>query len=741
MDGIQPVAGPAGGPLGRAAAWHGPSLNVHPAKSPADYVRALRRRGWLVLLLSLAVGLAGAVWTMRRPSIYRVTAQILIEPPQFDAILTSIVSHEIARHDRETIEHYVPNRLALLRSKGLADRVFSDPSLARSGGDGSDPAQDLVAQLQTRQIPGTNFFDIFLEGPDPARTAHVLNTLLTLFRDDAKFENLKLLNASRSHAEQSMRARQAELVDLDKSVERIVKGSPIFAPGGNNLLQEQYATMVSVLFQKKLKHDDLLQQARIAELWPNARGKAPPSPVDAEIAELIRVKKRYTQHASYLRRIVRNFDSDPACVYVTRKLAMIMDELKELQAVPKETEPDLSAMAIASSSDEIDQLDKEVKGLLARLQESMPKYEQYVTMLGQREQLVQRIGAMQARLSNFDMLATANAQKDMIQIVLPASEPTVPVRPNRPLLIVLFSLGGLLFGGGLVAGLEYLDHSVKVPEHLSVGLTLPLFGIIPRIKRTAELHRGGHLWTPGAPGSLEADAYRNLRASLLGAAGARGPIGTLLVTSAKPGEGKSTTALNLAATCARAGERTLLMDVDLRRPSLADVFDDGGHRFGLIEVLRGDLPWQRAVARTDIPNLDFLPTGDTFDVPIEILGTIELRQLLIALTRHYDRVILDGPAVLGMADCRMLGRIVDSALLVVRCGAHDLRPLRRAKTMLEQSQVNLAGVVFNGLSEDLKNWSSYDSYGAYGTDTRDAAAPRGLPAPAPESTATAGAAV
>jgi capsular exopolysaccharide synthesis family protein len=174
--------------------------------------------------------------------------------------------------------------------------------------------------------------------------------------------------------------------------------------------------------------------------------------------------------------------------------------------------------------------------------------------------------------------------------------------------------------------------------------------------------------------------------------------------------------LNLAATCARAGERTLLIDVDLRRPSLGGVFreEEGESRVGLVDVLRGDLPWQRTVAHTDLPNLDFLPTGDTRDIPIEILGTAEMRQLLIALAHHYDRVILDGPATLGLPDCRMLGPFVDAAILVVRSGAHQLQPLKRAKAFLEQSNVVLAGVVFNGLYEDLENWSSYGPNTPYG---------------------------
>ena len=165
----------------------------------------------------------------------------------------------------------------------------------------------------------------------------------------------------------------------------------------------------------------------------------------------------------------------------------------------------------------------------------------------------------------------------------------------------LFASFGL--GIGLVCLLEHVDHSVKVPEHVSQGLTLPLLGVVPRIRRTGSDDRGA-ISGLATPDSIEADAYRNVRASLLGIADKRGPIVTLLVTSAKAGEGKSTTALNLAATCAQAGERTLLLDVDLRRPSLADVFIDnepGAEIHGLVDVLRGELPGSARFATPRFP--------------------------------------------------------------------------------------------------------------------------------------------
>jgi polysaccharide biosynthesis transport protein len=343
----------------------------------------------------------------------------------------------------------------------------------------------------------------------------------------------------------------------------------------------------------------------------------------------------------------------------------------------------------------------------------MPEHQKFHDLLDEQKRLIERIAGLQMKIWEFEMVS--RSRKEPITILAAVAEPTVPVRPKRALNIAAIIILSFGLGIGLVCLREHLDHSVKFPEHLTAGLTLPLFGVVPRIRRTATIHRGGHLWTPGAPDSIEADAYRNLRASLVGVSDRKGPIVTLLVTSAKAGEGKSTTALNLAATCARAGERTLLMDVDLRRPSLAGVFqDEDENPLGLVDVLRGDLPWQRTVVRTDIPNLDFLPTGDTRGVPIEILGTLELRQLLIGLSNHYDRVILDGPAVLGLADCRMLGRVVDASILVVRSGSLELRPLQHAKAMLEQSHVVIAGVVFNGLKEDLQHWSSYGPETPYG---------------------------
>ena len=348
-----------------------------------------------------------------------------------------------------------------------------------------------------------------------------------------------------------------------------------------------------------------------------------------------------------------------------------MNELDDLQSIKTRMSDSPEKMILDQYQRELEDDKAQHQAVMEKMQESMPEHQKFLSLVEERNRSRQSIAEMERNIANFELLA--RSQKDPVRIPDSVAEPTVPVRPSRTLYIGIGLVLSFAMGIGLVFLLEHVDHSMKVPEHVTQGLTLPLLGVVPRIRRTSLTHRGGHLWTPSTPDSLEADAFRNIRASLLGVADRHGPIVTLLMTSPKAGDGKSTAALNLAATCARAGERTLLLDIDLRRPTLGDVFppepDKEGTMYGLVDVLQGTLPWQRTLRHTELCNLDFIPTGDPRDIPIEILGTLELRQLLTALEHHYDRVILDGPAVLGMADCRMLGRMVDASIMVVRAGA------------------------------------------------------------------------
>jgi succinoglycan biosynthesis transport protein ExoP len=713
VDGIQAYKGDAAPPSTSRPSITGalPAVNPAAVKSTSNYLTALKRRFWVVLAVAVPMAITTSILALKQPAVYMVRAEIEINPPDVDPWLSTLVATEGGGHrEASSQSNYVATREVRLRKPELKERVISDPSIEPKVSQFADTAFELFKDLTVSRIKTSSSFIVSLEGTDPALTKDLLECLLKKFKEQTTDENVESLKATEGYAHDNLRSLVASVKDLDDRITTSLQNTRTLGPGGRSIPEEQYINLGMMMSQKQARMGEVHQQMMVAQLFPKFEAENGANSREGQLALLRQDQRMYEHRLVKMRHDIRNFNSDPAVIEASEALEATLDEIEKLSSSKPKAASSAAEMIVEQYGRELDADKENHEKLLAQMRESMPEVQQMSTLFRDREEKARQRSRMEERLGQFKTMRAAMLSGDCVRIPASLIEPTVPIKPNKPMLIVMGLFASIGLGIALVCLLEHIDHSVKVPEHVTHGLTLPLLGVVPRIRRTALTHRGGHLWTPGTPDSIEADAYRNVRASLLGVTDKRGPIVTLLVTSPKKGDGKSTTALNLAATCARAGERTLLLDVDLRRPSLADVFieaDPSADTHGLVDVLRGDMPWQRTVRHTEIPNLDFIPTGDTHDTPIEILGTLELRQLLVALEHHYDRVILDGPAVLGLADCRVLGRIVDASLLVVRSGAHHLMTLHRAKAMLEQSHVVIAGVVFNGMTEDMNNWSSY----------------------------------
>ena len=716
MDAIQTYRGYPAVPSPLRAAPAALAVNPAAVKTTSNYLRALRRRIWMVLAVAVPLAVLGCIYSLRLPSVFRAKAEIEINAPDYDPVLSTLVSHDIGRRDPGNQERYPLTRAGRLKNTRLQEKVVAARDLGADLSQFEDPVADLFASLTFLPLQkGGNTFFVTLEGGDPFRTKRLLEVLLREFADEAKEETRKKMDDSEKLATDNVKELKKELDALDLRIKNKILSTNTLGAGGKSIIEERYISQGTMLGQKQLKLGELSQQMMLMEHFPRLDQGPEAARKASLIATLEMERRRITEFMRITKNTARHFNSDAGAMMASRKLEAIMDELDELKNARLDVGLTPTEMMLEQMQRDFDADKEEQARLLREMRESLPAHQEVLDMIEDRKAKAKRIADMEVKIAEFKILANTPSITEFVTVPSSVPEPAVPIKPNRALLIVASVFLSLAAGIGLVCLLEHIDHSVKVPEHASHGLTLPLLGVVPRIRRTALTQRGGHLWTSGASDALACDAYRNVRASLLGVADRRGPIVTLLVTSAKAGEGKSTTALNLAATCALAGERTLLLDIDLRRPSLADVFvdDEDPHPVvGVADVLKGEVPWQRTLRHTRIPNLDFIATGDTRDTPIEILGSLELRQLVLALSHHYDRVILDGPAVLGLADCRFLGRIVDSSLLVVRSGSHHLNTLHRAKAMLEQSHVAIAGVVFNGLTEDIENWSSY--YGEHG---------------------------
>ena len=287
-----------------------------------------------------------------------------------------------------------------------------------------------------------------------------------------------------------------------------------------------------------------------------------------------------------------------------------------------------------------------------------------------------------------------------VGVIEEAEANPVPVRPNKKLNIGLGLGIGLLIGIGLAFFIEYLDTSVKTIDDVERALQAPVLGVIPQ--------NVGLLMEEG-PESPHAEAYRVLRTNVLFSR--KDPkLNTLTVVSGGAGEGKSTTIFNLATVFAQNGQRVLVVDSDLRRPSLHKYLRIS-NSLGLTNYLLKQNTMEEVVQTTSQTNLDFLPSGRLPSSSLGILSSMQMKELIRDVKRRYDFVFFDSPPIMGVSDASILASEVDMVLQVIQYRRYPQPMTIRAKQMIEKVGGNLLGIVLNNInvSQD-ENYYYYSGY-------------------------------
>jgi capsular exopolysaccharide synthesis family protein len=317
-----------------------------------------------------------------------------------------------------------------------------------------------------------------------------------------------------------------------------------------------------------------------------------------------------------------------------------------------------------------------------------------------------------------------------ISVATPSRLPGAPIGPPRMRNVVVSFLLSLFAGIGLAVLLHNLDDSLKSVEDIDHYLNLPMLAMIPSAKlltpkRTKNLrpmlgNGNGHtnvLALASETRSPMAEAYRHLRTSLLFSSAGHPPK-TILVTSAQPGEGKTTTAVNTAIMLAQTGANVLVVDCDLRRPSVHAHFGLPNSS-GLTNFLAGDTELVEVLQASDkLSNLSVLTSGAVPPNPAELLGSSEMVKLLKLLSENFTHIILDSPPVISFTDAVILSTLVDGVMLVVHGGKSSRGVARRARQQLTDVGARIYGVVLNNVNTKSHEYSYYyNHYARYYSDS------------------------
>lgn len=295
-----------------------------------------------------------------------------------------------------------------------------------------------------------------------------------------------------------------------------------------------------------------------------------------------------------------------------------------------------------------------------------------------------------------------------ITIVDPGRAPFKPSSPNIPLALAVALAIGLLGAAGTALFLDTVDNKIQTPDEIERQKGFSLLGIMPFAKLSKEHEQ--ELFPVISKQSAFAEAVRGVRTSLmLGRTGT--PPQVVLVTSALPGEGKSTLSASLAALLSQQGKRVLLVEVDMRHPTLRERLQLGGEG-GLSSVLASknthDTGAAEMVAASEFPNLFVLPAGPTPNDPAELLDSIRMRDLVNVWRKQFDLIVLDGPPVLPVTDSIAIANMADTTVLVARCGYTPRTSLKRARQMLEEQVADArVRVVLNGVNPGSYAFDSF----------------------------------
>ena len=702
---------------------------------PLEILAVLQRRRLLILVCLAGVLLPVFLYNQVAPRIYQAQTTIIFQE-QREAIPTFDFSEAFTR------QSYLVNQIEEIKSRTLSEEVVDllpgeirAVLLPRPNGLSEEARLEALTKavrgsIAAQPVRNSDVIVIKVQATKPKAAAGVANAVaevvkrrnVAVKREKAsstrKFieEQLPKVEGALRKDEEALSAFKAhnQVVSLsDEAKELLVRTTSVATEHAKAQAERRAAEqrLASVREQMKTQRASVVPSiTRTTSAW----------------ADTLR-KKLVSLEVEYTNLLVKGYGTDhPQMKKLTREIAQTKGQLagEVLRVAEGETLGDpMSRLADLSKESlglEIDiQTDSTRE---ASLRTVLDSYDRQMERLPNKELLLLRLTRSQQVNDNIYRLLlerfeeariTEAGQIGNVRVIDTAKEPRSPIKPRKFQNLLLALIVGLTLGGGLAFFTESLDRSIKNPEEAEALLGLPVIGLIPSIGDLDGKFKGtrneielisSRLVTHFVPRSPVAEAYRTVRTNL-SFSRPDNPPRTILVTSAVPQEGKTTTTANLAITLAQMGGKTLIVDSDLRRPAIRKVFNLEAKE-GLTDYLIGKGALDALIRTTDIPNLYILPAGQIPPNPSEVLGSQRMKELVAELSRRFEMVFFDSPPVVAVTDAAVLSRYTDGVVLVVQSGATDREAVARAKTLLGNVQANLLGLVLNNIRIE----STYGSY-------------------------------
>ncbi|MFJ6023042.1 GumC family protein [Brevundimonas sp. NPDC092305] len=680
-------------------------------------------------------------------------ALTLLMTPIFTATTTLQIDREAARvidggdvNPRESMvqgEEFFQTQYGLLRSRSLAERVIDDLGLASSDafldqmgvspprrGDRSAAAQaaqrretvirTMQKNLGVAPVRGSRLVLVSFDSPDPVLSARIANAVAENFIQSNLDRRYESSSYAREFLEDRIEQTKARLADAERQLvvyatnEQIinVREAGAQTDGTQSLVSTNLSALNASLAEARadrIGKEEKWRQSSGASLFTLPEVLDNPA-LQRLVEERVRVTAEYEQKSrlyqpDYPEMVQLKSRSDELTRQINLLAGSVRSSIRGEYDVALNRERSLARQVEGLKGDVLDLRGRSVQyGILQREVDTSRSL--YAALL----QRYNEVGV------------TGGVTTNNISIVDPADPPSRPSKPRLLVNLILAALAGLGLGVGLAFVLEALDETLASPDDVESKLGLSVLGIIPLLQK-GESPKDALMDVR----SGFAEAYYSLRTALQFSTPEGAPK-TLLVTSSRPAEGKSTTAYATALNLARLGRRVLLADGDLRNPSMHRVVGSENNA-GMSNLLSGSGDLRALVQTTDQPGLDFIPCGPIPPNPAELWGGDRAAKVLEDAMQTYDHIVIDGPPVLGFADAPLLASAVRGTVFVLESKGTRRAQARGALRRLGVGNSRILGVVLTKFNTKAVQYGSYDysydyNYGASGAGKAGRSKPR-----------------
>jgi len=720
----------------------------------------ISRGRWLIIGCTLSVMILAGIFTFTRIPMYEASSRLYLTPQQVRTLtFGDLFAKEGSRlHDRiltqmEIIQSWVTlqKAVASLEGRGIVNFDVEPPpetvgllrriKRAVFGQRERPPSTPqsrrikftakLARSLNIQSTGGRAFLSITVRYPDPTLAAEMANAVATAYVAHDRDLRQRTAEEAINWLTDRVRDQRDKLLAAEEQMRQISPESSPSQQQADGLATQEMNQLQQALLDVRLRILEV--EARNAQ-QESADGATPPAPsstedINAEVDRQLRerIRRDLVDTTVALRQLRQRYgDNHPDVLMMAEKEAQLRKSLEALGPAPNAAPPPLLTGSDTRLAD-LGTLKTQETILSDKLSDlieanSAESEDDLQSAILARELDLNRslYNEMLSRLNEITISAGVDSPTaEMFEL---AGPPEIPVSPDHRRNLLLGIFGGLLIGLGGAVVRDHLDESIRTPTQANDLLKAPVLGVIPYQPKLKHVDpaRGRPLLLHADRESATSEAYRVLR-SHIEARSVPGEMGVLLVTSALPGEGKTTTAVNLAAAFAEIGDRVLLIDGDFRRGHLGEFF---GIRNGdaLSRVLGGKGLPQQSIHKTSIPGIDLLSSKAGSRPPDGVRLTKAFEDLLHWARGHYSHIVIDTPVVMLVPGVAEMARAGGSLLLVHRPGWVPTKVLEQVVDHLALSRTDLTGIVLNAVRS---SWVShgYPLLPYYGTTHRNKALP------------------